>query len=306
VAGKAHPDDEWGKRAVREWVRFVQQPVVRDRVVFLEDYDMALAQELVQGVDVWINTSLRPWEACGTSGMKALVNGGLNLSVRDGWWAEAYSPEVGWSFDEGDRGAAEKADPSDADRLYQTLEHAVVPEFYLRDPKGIPRSWVSRIRASMARLTPLFSSNRMLREYVEQVYLPSAGLLHGRESENASTATSLRAWELALLKEWGEIHFGRLDVDQRDRQWAFAVQVYLGDIGPAQVQVQLYAAPSGNAEPVRVPMVPAEAIAGSVNGYLYRATVPATRPKEDFTPRVIPHHPGVRIPMESQLILWQR
>ncbi|HUL70384.1 MAG TPA: alpha-glucan family phosphorylase [Gemmatimonadales bacterium] len=306
VAGKAHPDDEWGKHAVREWLRFLQQPVVRDRVVFLEDYDMALAQQLVQGVDVWINTSRRPWEACGTSGMKVLVNGGLNLSVRDGWWAEAYNPEVGWSFDEEGAGPAETSDGGDAERLYETLERAVVPEFYARDPKGIPRSWVSRIRASMARLTPIFSSNRMMGEYLEQIYLPSASLVHAREVEDASVAASLRFWELALLKEWGEIHFGRLDVEQRDRQWAFEVQVYLGDIGPDQVQVQLYAAPSGDAEPIRISMVAAEAIAGSVNGYLYRATGPATRPAEDFTPRVIPYHPGVRIPLESQLIVWQR
>jgi len=157
----------------------------------------------------------------------------------------------------------------------------------------------------MARLTPIFSSNRMMGEYLEQIYLPSASLVHARE-EGTSVAAALRFWELALLKEWGEIHFGRLDVEQRDRQWAFEVQVYLGDVGPEQVQVQLYATPSGEAEPARIPMVAAEAIAGSVNGYVYRATVPATRPAEDFTPRVIPHHPGVRIPLESQLIVWQR
>jgi starch phosphorylase len=238
--------------------------------------------------------------------MKVLVNGGLNLSVRDGWWAEAYNPEVGWSFDEEGAGPAETSDGGDAERLYETLERAVVPEFYARDPKGIPRSWVSRIRASMARLTPIFSSNRMMGEYLEQIYLPSASLVHAREVEDASVAASLRFWELALLKEWGEIHYGRLVVEQRDRQWAFEVQVYLGDIGPDQVQVQLYAAPSGDAEPIRISMVAAEAIAGSVNGYLYRATGPATRPAEDFTPRVIPYHPGVRIPLESQLIVWQR
>ncbi len=164
IAGKAHPEDEDGKRLVREWVEFTRQPSVRSQAVFLEDYDMALAQELVQGVDVWINTPRRPWEACGTSGMKVLANGGLNVSVLDGWWAEAYSAEVGWALGDGREHTEPEWDDTDADALYHLLENDIVPAFYTRDAQGIPQGWVTRMRASMSRLAPRFSSNRMVRE----------------------------------------------------------------------------------------------------------------------------------------------
>src|SRR6202142_2813068 len=167
VAGKAHPDDELGKHMIAEWIAFVNRPEVRHRAAFIEDYDMSLAEQLVQGVDVWINTPRRPWEACGTSGMKVLVNGGLNLSELDGWWAEAYTPDVGWALGEHD---GVTSDSRDAEDLYAALEQRVVPEFYDRDDHGIPRRWLARIRASMAALAPTFSSNRMVLEYAERVY----------------------------------------------------------------------------------------------------------------------------------------
>ena len=139
VAGKAHPRDPEGKRLVQGWAEFVQRSEVRSRAVFLEDYDMSLAQELVQGVDVWINTPRRPWEACGTSGMKVLVNGGLNLSELDGWWAEAYRADAGWALG-GDDGPTSASDAAAAERLYGLLEQEIIPEFYARDAQGIPRA----------------------------------------------------------------------------------------------------------------------------------------------------------------------
>lgn len=165
VAGKPHPEDEEGRRLVEAWVVFVRQPAVRRRAVFLEDYDISLAQELVQGIDVWLNTPRRPWEACGTSGMKVLVNGGLNLSELEGWWAEAYAPEVGWALGDGQEHLEPDWDAREAEELYKRLEQEIVPEFYTRDTQGIPRPWVARMRASMAHLAPRFSSNRMVREY---------------------------------------------------------------------------------------------------------------------------------------------
>ena len=154
LAGKAHPADQEGKQMIRDWIELAQRPEFRRRVVFLEDYDIALAQELVQGVDVWINTPRRPWEACGTSGMKVLVNGGLNLSERDGWWEEAYAPALGWAIDDGQEYPEEEGDSRDAGSLYSILERAVVPEFYARDAAGLPRRWLERVRRSMAALTP--------------------------------------------------------------------------------------------------------------------------------------------------------
>jgi glucan phosphorylase len=178
VAGKAHPDDLPSKAMVQAWVRFAADPAIRARCVFVEDYDLTLARELVQGVDVWINTPRRPWEACGTSGMKVLVNGGLNLSVLDGWWAEAFSPEVGWAIS----GTPDSpdGDARDADELFRILEEQVMPAFYDRDAEGLPRRWLARVRASLSQLTPRFSTNRMLGEYVARCYRPAEADLSAR------------------------------------------------------------------------------------------------------------------------------
>ena len=175
IAGKAHPADQAGQALIREWMHFIWQPEARPHVIFLSDYDMLLTEQLVQGVDVWINTPRRPWEACGTSGMKVLVNGGINLSELDGWWAEAYTPEVGWALGDGREHGDDPAwDAAEAEALYDLLEREVIPEFYARDAQGIPTAWVARMRDSMASLTPRFSANRAVGEYTEQHYLPAA------------------------------------------------------------------------------------------------------------------------------------
>ena len=161
LAGKAHPADEAGRALIQQWIRFIRRPEVRGHAIFLSDYDALLSEHLVQGVDVWVNTPRRPWEACGTSGMKVLVNGGLNLSELDGWWAEAYSRDVGWALGDGlEHGDDSAWDASEAEALYDLLERELIPEFYQRDPNGLPRAWIGRIRESMARLTPYFSANR--------------------------------------------------------------------------------------------------------------------------------------------------
>ena len=187
IAGKAHPADRAGQALIREWTQFMRRPGAGHHVVFLSDYDMLLTGQLVQGVDVWINTPRRPWEACGTSGMKVLVNGGINLSELDGWWAEAYSPEVGWALGDGKEHGDDPAwDAIEAEALYTLLEQEVIPEFYNRDPGGIPVAWVKRIRESMARLAPRFSANRAVREYTEQYYLPAALAFRERTGSNSA------------------------------------------------------------------------------------------------------------------------
>jgi starch phosphorylase len=175
IAGKAHPADQAGQALIKQWKQFILQPEARSHVVFLGDYDMLLTENLVQGVDVWLNTPRRPWEASGTSGMKVLVNGAINLSELDGWWAEAYTPDVGWALGDGQEHHDDPAwDAAEALALYDLLERQVVPEFYNRDENGIPRAWVAKMRESMARLTPQFSANRTVREYTEKYYLPAA------------------------------------------------------------------------------------------------------------------------------------
>ena len=198
IAGKAHPQDREGKRLLREWQEFLARPEVRGRVVFVEDYDLVVASELTQGGDVWINTPRRPWEASGTSGMKVLVNGGLNLSELDGWWAEAYSPEVGWALGDGrEHDDIQAWDRAEAEQLYSLLEEHVIPCFYRRNEQGLPTEWVARMRESMASLTPQFSSNRMLREYVDSYYLPLASAYQRRERSRKSSA----AWPPAPQRD---------------------------------------------------------------------------------------------------------
>ncbi len=305
IAGKAHPQDEQGKRLVQEWAQFVQQTGVRAHAVFLEDYDISLAQELVQGVDVWINTPRRPWEACGTSGMKVLVNGGLNLSELDGWWAEAYTPEVGWSLGDGKEHSEPEWDRVEAEQLYGLLEDEVVPMFYDRDTAGIPRAWVARIRASMARLAPRFSTNRMVREYVEKLYLPAAAAFRHRSAHGAEAAKGLCHWDAQVRQHWHEVHWGNLLVSKEKDGWTFEIQIYLGEISPDWVQLQVYADPlDGEEAPVCEIMQRQTSIPGTLNGYLYRCRLSTPRPYTEFTPRILAYHPEARIPAENNLIQW--
>ena len=304
VAGKAHPRDRQGKEFVRAWSDFIQRPDVRTHVVFLEDYDIALAQELVQGVDVWINTPRRPWEACGTSGMKVLVNGGLNLSALDGWWAEAYCTEVGWALGDGREHDEDGWDTVEAGQLYALLEEEIIPAFHQRDAGGVPRAWVARIRASMARLTPQYSSNRMLHDYVEQSYLPAARAYHDRSIDGGAVASALLAWETDLLEHWNNVHLGRLEVSLAGNAWQFDIQVYLGDLDPEAIAVELYADPGEASESLTMPMQQTNTLTGVARCYLYRAQVRAQRPAGDYTARVVPYHPQARVPIELPLILW--
>jgi starch phosphorylase len=305
VAGKAHPLDTEGKSMVEAWWQFSIRPEVRGRVIFLSDYDMSLAERLVQGVDLWINTPRRPWEACGTSGMKVLVNGGLNLSELDGWWAEAYRADVGWAVGDGqEHGEEPHLDDREAEYLYHLLEEDIIPAFYERDSEGIPRSWVAHMRASMAELTPQFSANRMMREYVDELYSEAAERYQKRTANKAQQAVLFCHWRDALMKSWHKLRFGSLDVQRQDNLYLMTVTVYLDDIDPETVQVQLYADQEDGAGPEIHVMEMGEAVAGTVNGYLFRASLPARRPAEHYTPRIIPYFKGATVPLEAAKILW--
>ena len=306
VAGKAHPLDLEGVQMVCEWAEYMRSPEVCGRAVFLEDYDMAMAAQLVQGVDLWINTPRRPWEACGTSGMKLLVNGGLNLSELDGWWAEAYSPEVGWAVGDGREHTEPEWDATEADALYSLLEREVIPVFYERDARGIPPGWVVKMRASMAQLTSRFSSNRMVREYTESYYLPAARELECRIASNGEAGMAIEEWRRRITERWATLHFGNLSVSQSDSGFTFDVQVYLGEIEPADVEVLVWADPvDGEAHAVTM-MERAESLAGKLNGFIYRATIAADRPMAHYTPRIVPRKPGVNVPLEASQIIWFR
>jgi starch phosphorylase len=304
IAGKAHPRDELGRSFVRQWAEFVRRPGIRSRAVFLEDYDMTLAEHLVQGVDVWINTPRRPWEASGTSGMKVLVNGGLNLSELDGWWAEAYAPEVGWALGDGRQHFEPDWDETETGQLFELLEQQVVPEFYDRDADGIPVAWVARIRASLSRLTPRFSSNRMMADYLDRLYLPAVGSFRRRTADNLRVARELRSWLRELRRHWPDIHWGNLAVESTGDRHVFRVQVYLGDIAPDAVAVELYAEPRDGAGLERHPMRRDQALSGAAGGFRYVAEVATDRAPKEYTPRVVPMHAEAVIPAEALGIRW--
>lgn len=315
IAGKAHPADAAGKAMIHEWTDFIQQCTVRPHVVFLIDYDMGVAEHLVHGVDLWINTPRRPWEACGTSGMKILVNGGLNLSELDGWWAEAYAPDVGWAL--GDR-REHNSDPAwdayEAEQLYTLLENEIIPEFYDRDEFGIPRRWIARVRESMARLVPQFSTNRMMRDYLETYYLPCAASMR----ERPAMAGEIEAWRRNLDEHWHEIRFLGYSITQVERangtHYDVRVELQLGAVPPGSIRVELYAEPIGGGAPERHTLTEVSAINKHAPGegrihrssYGYRLLLPALRPANDYTPRVIPWHQAARVPLECGRILWLR
>ncbi len=307
MAGKAHPEDHAGQDLIRQWTQFIKRPEARRHVIFLGDYNMLMSESLVQGVDVWINTPRRPWEACGTSGMKVLVNGGLNLSELDGWWAEAYTPQVGWALGDGQEHGDDPAwDASEAEALYDLLEREVIPEFYTRDAQGIPVAWVNRMRESMAQLTPQYSTNRTVREYSEQHYLPAAAAYRKRSADKGVFGVQMVNWRHALEQKWDALRFGEVKVETAGEQHVFEVQMYLDGLDPEAVRVELYADGINGGAPERVEMKRMRLLVGATNGYAYRADVSANRPASDYTARLIPYRDGVAIPLEENHILWQR
>jgi starch phosphorylase len=314
IAGKAHPADEPGQALIRQWLQFIRGTDARNHVIFLADYDMGVAEELVQGVDVWINTPRRPWEACGTSGMKVLVNGGVNLSQLDGWWAEAYRPEVGWAIGDAQTHTDDTVwDDRDAGTLYDLLEREVVPQFYSRDAAGIPTAWLARIRESMASLTPQFSSSRAVRDYTERYYLPAAQewLRRGGDSAQGKGegGRQVLKWRQRLDAAWDQLRFEQLNVITTGDGLAFDVQVQLATLAPTDLAVQLYANGVDGAGPQVYDMTlqSAPADGGSSSGSrAYRVVVPANRPASDYTARIVPRLAGAAVPLEANHILWQR
>jgi starch phosphorylase len=305
IAGKAHPADIPGQALIRAWVQFVRRHDVRPHAIFLADYDMLMIEYLAQGVDVWINTPQRPWEACGTSGMKVLVNGGVNVSELDGWWAEAYEPAVGWALGDGREHGGDPAwDVLEAARLYDLLEAEIVPEFYARDGQGMPRAWVARVRESMARLSPIYSANRSVRQYAEECYLPAADGYHRRAAGGGVLGAQIAARMRQMAEGWPALRFGRMSLETRDAHHHFSVEVQLGTLEPQAVRVELYADGLSGTEPLRQEMK--RAAPGAPGIELYIASVLASRASSDYTVRIVPALQDGIAPLEAAHILWQR
>jgi starch phosphorylase len=237
--------------------------------------------------------------------MKVLVNGGLNLSSLDGWWAEAYQPEFGWVVG----GAGESDDDADAESLYRAIEDEIIPSFYERDDSGIPRAWVARIRASMTALTPRFSAHRTVQEYTEQYYVPLSRRYRARTRDKGAAAVELVEWRHTIERRLGGVHVGRVHrttaEERGDGRHEVLVHLYLNDLPVETVRVELYAEPPAPGEPPQVIVMDREGpLIGSTNGHGYRATVLADRPAGDYTPRVVPDHPAAALPFDAAAIRW--
>ena len=306
LAGKAHPQDLPGQTLVKQWNDFIRRDDVRSHVVFLSDYDMRLAQELVEGVDLWINTPRRPWEACGTSGMKILANGGLNLSELDGWWAGAYAPEIGWAIGDGkEHGDDPGTDAAEAEAMYALLEREIIPEFYERTQGGPPAKWLKRVRESMARLTPAFSASRAIRDYTEGHYLPAASAYRARLRDDSKLGIDLVQWRESLSQNWPSVHFGPATVTTEDGQHRFCITVFLGELSADCVRVELFGNSVQDGMPEVHLMTPSESSSPRPGSQTYVVNFPATRPTTDYTARVISQHADAFVPLEENAVLWQ-
>ncbi|MFJ9665865.1 glycosyltransferase family 1 protein [Streptomyces sp. NPDC101219] len=243
VAGKAHPADEGGKRLIQELVRFADDPRVRHRIVFLPDYGMAMAQKLYPGCDIWLNNPLRPLEACGTSGMKAALNGCLNLSVLDGWWDEWFQPDFGWAIPTADGSGTDpdRRDAIEAAALYDLLEQRVTPRFYERGESGLPDRWLEMVRHTLSSLGPKVLAGRMVREYVERLYAPAAS---AHRAMDPRAARELAEWKARVRAAWSGVSVDHVETSDAQATvelgttLGLRVRVNLGDLGPDDVEVQ--------------------------------------------------------------------
>jgi starch phosphorylase len=313
-AGKAHPRDHGGKELVAEILQFARRPEFRRRVVFLEDYDMNVCRYLVQGVDVWLNNPRRPLEASGTSGMKAAVNGALNLSILDGWWCEGYAGDNGWAI-----GAGEEytdlayQDDVESRAIYDLLEQEIVPLFYTRGNDGLPRGWLRRMKRSIASLAPRFNTGRMVAEYTTVCYLPSAERYARLTADGLKAARALAGWRRGLGKGWGQVKVTHVEAAGLDPmhvggELLVKARVQLGPLSPDDVQVQLFHGLVDNMGEIPRPSTVAMASNGTApegGVWVFQGTIPCrTSGQHGYTVRVLPRHSDLASPFEPGLICW--
>jgi len=316
-AGKAHPRDNPGKELIRQIIHHARRPEFRNRIVFLEDYDMVVGRYLVQGVDVWLNTPRRPHEASGTSGMKATANGALNLSVLDGWWDEGYTPETGWAIGHGedyDQDQAEYQDRVEADALYNLLEKEIVPLFYERGSDGLPRGWIARMKAAVQDHAGVFNTNRMVRDYTELTYLPSAQRSQRMMAQDMQHAKALSSWKEHVRKEWGNVRIERTWTEQAGSQelqvgdqLQVMAEVYLGALKPTDVAVQLYYGPvDGEGIIVNGRTIPTLIAQSRGKGrFVFAGAITCqTSGRHGYALRIVPAHEDLGTAFELGLVLW--
>ena len=313
-AGKAHPMDNYGKELVRRLIHLIRDKSLRHRIVFIEDYDMAVSRYLVQGVDVWLNTPRRLLEACGTSGMKASANGAINVSILDGWWWEAYRPEAGWRIgSEEDYADRDYQDEVESNALYNLLEQEIVPLFYQRDANDLPSGWINLMKSATRLLCPLFNTNRMVHEYAERFYLPCHDRRAELAEENMTRAKLLAQWKRVLQSAWQEVKVQDVRVKEQvalqvGSSLEVSARVALGALTPDDVAVEVYCGPLDadgnivNGKTFRMKWSQAENAAT----HLFAGAVPCVNSgRNGFVVRVIPNHDEYGPCYEPGLIAWK-
>jgi len=312
-AGKAHPRDTQGKELIRQIVHISRRDEFRQRIVFLENYDMNLARYILQGVDVWLNNPRRPREASGTSGMKAAANGTLNLSILDGWWDEAYTSNVGWAIGRGEvYDDLNYQDEVESRVLYELLEKEVVPLFYDRRRDGLPRRWIAHVKACISTICPAFNTNRMVSQYMEKAYMPATQRFHRLSKDDMAGAKDLAAWKAHLRQHWDEIKVIQVEDDypaelKVGNSLRVQVEIVLGELKPSDVQVEFY---HGRVDRYGQ-IVDGQAAAmthSEPNGnksYLFSGVVPCERSGQyGYAIRILPRHPDLSNLLEMHLIRW--
>ena len=314
-AGKAHPRDEAGKALIQEVYKFSHEAGLENRIIFLEDYDSYIARRLVQGVDLWLNHPLRPLEASGTSGMKAAPNGGINLSVLDGWWCEGYNGSNGWAIGaEVNNGTSEFQNEVDASSLYQLLENQIVPLYYAKPDGKLPLAWLQLMRESIRSVTPVFNTQRMVKEYTEQLYIPAAKSYENFSRDGCGAATHLSQWKTQIRKDWPAVKISDVQIGNKDRQsilvgesLQITARVHLGTVDPQHVRVEAYHGEAENGD-IRNPSSTVLNQTGRADGegnYVYQGAVPASESGTyGFSVRVVPTHPCLMQMHELRLITW--
>jgi len=326
-SGKAHPKDTEGKDIIRQIVHFANQNSVRRRIVFLENYDIDIARFLVRGVDVWLNNPRRPMEASGTSGMKAAVNGVLNMSTADGWWCEGYTPEGGWII-----GAGENCDDVDyqdvveSQAIYDMLENEVIPLFYTRSADNLPRAWIRRVKNSIKWIAPRFNTNRMVAEYTRRFYHPSTAKWRYLNAEECSKAKAFSSWKAQMKNDWPELAVsdvimqvqnddGQQEINPKKpllkvgSQLCIRARIKLGKIKPNDVSVELYHGPVDNWENIKdgsAVRMDYEKVAEQEGEHWFVGSMPCSETgQRGVTVRILPKHPDLTNPYEMGLILWE-
>ena len=320
IAGKAHPRDDQGKELIRQIVSLAREAPFRDHIVFIEDYDIHVASQMVQGADVWLNTPRRPMEASGTSGMKAAANGGLNMSTIDGWWAEAWRdanderPPIGWAIGRSEPfPSLEIQDHADSLDLYEILEQRVVPTFYRRGADGLPHDWIAQMRSSISQLTGVFNTHRMVWQYYQHFYLPSAHRLERRSRNDLAVSRELACWKQRVRQHWSSVRVLEVDSDSKDTMppgssFEVVAHVDTGDLGSEDVHVQLVVGAAGeDDEIVSKTIVPMSLVRHDDAGHpVFSAQVNADRTSgaKGFTVRVLPRHDDLVSSYLPGLITW--